>query len=64
MEAPTPVAPWTKYAAAHAVPGKAELVRARRAFIMPDLPAIAAQPAALSLDESLPPVGLRGPWPY
>jgi hypothetical protein len=57
-------APWTKYAAAHAAPGKAELVRTRRTFIAPELPAIAIAPAALSLDEALPPVGLNGPWPY
>jgi hypothetical protein len=63
-QAPTPIASWTRYAAAHAAPGKAELVRTRRTFIAAELPAIAAGIAALSINETLPPVGLRGPWPY
>jgi hypothetical protein len=63
-ETPAPIASWTRYAAAYAAPGKAELVRTRRAFISAELPAIAAHAAALSIDEKLPPVGLRGPWPY
>ncbi|QGZ97088.1 hypothetical protein [Terricaulis silvestris] len=64
VEVPAPFASWTRYAAAHAAPGKAELVRTRRTFISAELPAIAADIAALSIDEALPPVGLRGPWPY
>ena len=64
VEPPAPIASWTRYAAAHAAPGKAELVRTRRTFISAELPAIAADIAALSIDEALPPVGLRGPWPY
>lgn len=64
VEAPAPIASWTRYAAAHAAPGKAELVRTRRTFISAELPAIAAGSAALSIDEALPPVGLHGPWPY
>jgi hypothetical protein len=64
VEAPAPIASWTRYAAAHAAPGKAELVRTRRTFISAELPAIAAGIAALSIDETLPPVGLQGPWPY
>lgn len=64
VQAPAPIASWTRYAAAHATPGKAELVRTRRTFISAELPAIAADSAALSIDEALPPVGLRGPWPY
>ena len=64
VEKPEPIASWTRYAAAHAAPGKAELVRTRRTFIAAELPAIAADIAALSIDEKLPPVGLRGPWPY
>jgi hypothetical protein len=62
--APAPIASWTRYAAAHAAPGRAELVPTRRTFISAELPAIAAGIAALSIDEPLPPVGLRGPWPY
>jgi hypothetical protein len=63
-ETPAPIASWTRYAAAYAAPGKADLIRTRRAFISAELPAIAAHAAALSIDEMLPPVGLRGPWPY
>jgi hypothetical protein len=71
VPAPTPpidahveVAPWTKYAAAHGSPAKAELVRTRRAFIAPEFPVNVPGPAALSLSEPLPPVGLSGDWSY
>jgi len=62
---PAPSRPlhWTKYAAAHARAGKAEIARTRRAFITPDLPAAtpALESAALTLG-ALPPVGLDGDW--
>lgn len=61
-EAPKALASWTKYAAAHALPGKAELMRTRRAFIAAELPAIVSGPAALAIDEVLPPVGLPDRW--
>jgi hypothetical protein len=63
-EPPVAAAPWTKYAAAHGLPGKAELVRTRRSFIGAEFPVNVAGPAALSLTEPLPPVGMQGRWPY
>lgn len=53
---------WTKYAAAYGLPGKADLVRTRRAFIAAELPSVILGNTTLSLDETLPDVGLRGPW--
>lgn len=63
-EAPIALAPWTKYAAAYGTPGKSELTRTRRAFIAPEFPVNVPGPAALSLSEPLPPVGLSGDWSY
>lgn len=63
-EEPVIAAPWTKYAAAHGLPGKSELVHTRRTFIAAEFPANVPGPAALSLSEPLPPVGLSGAWDY
>jgi hypothetical protein len=62
IEKPVTVTPWTLYSAAHAAPGKGQLIRTRRAFIAQDLPSAALESAALSIAGPLPEVGSNAPW--
>lgn len=58
------LAAWSRYAAAHAAPGKADLVRTRRTFIAPEFPTLTAQltTTQLALGEDLPALGAKAPW--
>jgi len=61
VELPIVESHWTKYAAANARAGKADIACTRRAFIQAELPVIAISSATLTLG-ALPPVGLSSDW--